>query len=321
MFKLCEKYEIDRKILKCDYIGYSPREISTINTPNSQIYINIPREDSVISLLNSYLEINFDELQAVSGNRYADGVDIRLVNLGVIALFSIYKLTTSSSKHLEKINHAHNVSLMYKLLSSSKRCDDLSNGFDQSKDRRKEELTKSKNIKGKYHLRIHLKDIFGFPEHQEVASYGLGYKLILTRNIDKAVLNKANATANAKIKNNSSEWYVPHYTPSLNEYQKLLTQIKQKTPSSLLYPERSVSMKEGVTQNFWTFKLGIQEDINVPIWIFVKFHQTDRQNDQDLNNDTFVRFPVTSAQVVIRTERYPDTASLLNYNDDDYSKG
>ena len=53
MFKLSENYEIDRRILKCDYTRYSPAEISTINTANSQIYINIPREDSVISLLNS----------------------------------------------------------------------------------------------------------------------------------------------------------------------------------------------------------------------------------------------------------------------------
>ena len=50
MFKLNENYEVDRKILKCDYIRYSPAETSTTNTPNSQIYINIPREDSVISL-------------------------------------------------------------------------------------------------------------------------------------------------------------------------------------------------------------------------------------------------------------------------------
>ena len=130
MFKLNEKYEIDRRILKCDYIRYSPSEISTINTPNSQIYINIPREDSVISLLNSYLELNFDVLQAATGNRYADAADIRLVNLGPIALFSNYKLSTNSGKHLEEISHAHIVSLMYKFLSSSKGSDDLSIGFD-----------------------------------------------------------------------------------------------------------------------------------------------------------------------------------------------
>ena len=42
MFKLSENYEIDRRILKCDFIRYSPAEISTINTANFQIYINIP---------------------------------------------------------------------------------------------------------------------------------------------------------------------------------------------------------------------------------------------------------------------------------------
>ena len=89
MFKLSENYEVDRRILKCDFIRYSPAEISTINTANSQVYINIPREDSIISLLNSYLEINFDVLQAASNDRYMDTSDIRVVNLGPIALFSV----------------------------------------------------------------------------------------------------------------------------------------------------------------------------------------------------------------------------------------
>ena len=144
MFKLSENYEIDRRILKCDCIRYSPAEISTINTANSQIYINIPREDSVISLLNSYLEVNVDVLRVGNSNRYVDANDIRLVNLGPIALFSNYKLTSSSGKHLEEISHAHIVSLLYKLLSSSKDSDDLSIGFDRNR-RRKNELTNNKN--------------------------------------------------------------------------------------------------------------------------------------------------------------------------------
>ena len=112
MFKLSENYEIDRRILKCDYIHYSPAELSTINTANSQTYINIPREDSVISLLNSYLELNFDVLHAANNNRNVDANDIRLVNLGPIAFFSVDKLVTASSKHLEEVNHAHFVSLI-----------------------------------------------------------------------------------------------------------------------------------------------------------------------------------------------------------------
>ena len=75
------------------------------------------------------------------------------------------------------------------------------------------------------------------------------------------------------------------------------------------------------TQNFWTFELGTQECFNIPIWIFVVFQQNDRQHDENLNNDTFVRLPVISAQVVIGTEKYPDSAILLNYDDDDFGQG
>ena len=206
MFKPNEKYEIDRRILKCDYIQYSPSEISTINTPNSQIYINIPREDSVISLLYSYIEKNFDVLKAATSNRYADADDIRSINLGPIALFSTYKLTTSLGKHLEKTDHAHIVSLIYKLLSSSRDSDDLSIGFDRSRDKRKRELLNNKTQKRKFHLRIYLKDVFGFAENQQTGTFGLSYRLTLTRNIDNAVLNKDNATNNAKIVINGIEW-------------------------------------------------------------------------------------------------------------------
>ena len=321
MFKLIDKYEINRDILKCDYIRYSPSEISTINTANSQVYINIPREDSVISLLNSYLELDFDVLHAATNNIYVDGNDIRLVNLGPIALFSNYKLTTSSGKHLENIDHALIVSLMYKLLSSSKGSDDLSIGFDRDRNRRQRELTNNKTQKGKFHVRIYLKDVFGFAEYQEKATYGLGYKLTMTRNSDNAVLNKGNAINNGKIKINAIEWYVPHYTPSIQQQAILSKQIINKTPTQILYPEKSVFMKEVNTQNFWIFELGTQEGINVPTWIFVAFQQNDRQHDQNLNNDTFVRLPVISAQVAIGTQRYPDSAILLNYNDDDYSQG
>ena len=321
MFKLNEKYEINRDILKCEYIRYSPSDISTINTANSQVYINIPREDSVISLLNSYLELNFDVLRADNSNRYVDNNDIRLVNLGSIALFSNYKLTTSSGKHLENIDHAHIVSLMYKLLSSSKESDDLSICFDRDRTRRRNELTNNKNIKGKYHVRIYLKDVFGFAEYQEKGTYGLGYKLTLTRNSDNAVVNKGNAINNARVKINALEWYVPHYTPSMQQQSILSKQILNKTPTQIQYPEKSVFMKEVNTQNFWTFELGTQEGINMPTWIFVAFQQNDRQHDQNLNNDTFVRLPVISAQVVIGTERYPDSGILLNYEDDDYSQG
>ena len=265
MFKLNENYEVDRRILKCVYIRYSPAETSTIITPNSQIYINIPREDSVISLLNSYLDFSFEVVKRADNSRYGNGNDIRLVKLGPVALFSNFKLATSSGKHFEDISHAHLVSLMYKLITSSKDSNDLSIGFDSSRNRRRDELAQNKNIKGKYHVKIMLKHVFRFAECQEKATYGLGYKLTLTRNKDDAVIDKAGAIAEARIRIDHIHWYVPHYTPSIQQQSTLSKQILSKTPAELRYVERSVFLKEVNNQNLWNFELGSHENMNVPI--------------------------------------------------------
>ena len=107
MFKLNEKYDVNRYILKCDYTRYSLAETWTINTPNNQIYINIPKDDSVTGLFNSYLDLNSEVIKKADNSRYGNGIVILLVNLGPMALFSSFKLTTSPGKHLEDINHTH----------------------------------------------------------------------------------------------------------------------------------------------------------------------------------------------------------------------
>ena len=140
--------------------------------------------------MNSYVDLNFDVLLAATNNRYADNNDIRLVNLGPLGLFSIYKLTTGSGKHFEDISHAHIVSLLYKIITSAKDSDDFSIGFDRSCDRRRLEITNIKNRECKYHVRIMLKDVFGFAEHQEEGTCGIPFRLTLTGNTDNAVLNK-----------------------------------------------------------------------------------------------------------------------------------
>ena len=91
-----------------------------MKTANSLMYINIPRQDSVLPLLNSYLDLNFDVVHAATGNRYADGNAKRLVNLYPITSLSNYKLTTSSGKHLEDFSQAHIFSLRYKLIASAR---------------------------------------------------------------------------------------------------------------------------------------------------------------------------------------------------------
>ena len=117
------------------------------------------------------------------------------------------------------------------------------------------------------------------------------------------------------------ELYIPHCTPSISQQAILSNQILSKLPTEPEYVARSVFMKEVNTQKLWTFEFGTQEGINVPISIFVGFQQRDGQDSQTLSNDIFYRPPVTSAQCLTSTEKYPDSGILLNYNNDDYSQG
>ena len=62
----------------------------------------------------------------------------------------------------------------------------------------------------------------------------------------------------------------------------------------------------------------MKERINVPILIIIGFQQRDRQESQNLNNDTFYRPLVTSVQCIIGTKDYPDSSLFVNYDDDDF---
>ena len=121
-------------------------------------------------------------------------------------------------------------------------------------------------------------------------------------------MNKVDVTNIGKIKNIAFDWYVPHSTPSISQQAKLSNQILTKTPTELHYVKKSVFMKEVNTQSIRNFGLRTQEGINVPIWVIIRFQQRDRQDSQNLNNDTFHRPPVTIAQCIIGTEKYPDSA-------------
>ena len=128
------------------------------------MWINIPRQGTVIFLLISYLDLLHS---ANPDKRYVDGDGIQIVNLGPIAFFSNYKLTTGWENHLEDISQARIVSLISRLLTSSKDSDVLSIGFHRDRNRRQRELTNDKNIKGKYQIRNYLEVFFGFAEQQE----------------------------------------------------------------------------------------------------------------------------------------------------------
>ena len=163
--------------------------------------------------------------------------------------------------------------------------------------------------------------MFGFAECQEKATYGLGYKLPLTRNKDEALRDEAVGIVDARTKIDQIDWYVHHCTSSLDQERIKMKQIVGKTPTQIRYIERSVFMKEVNNQKLWNFELGAQETMDEPIWVVVGFQQQGREDSQNLSNDTFCRLPVISAQCIIGTEKYPDTKMLVNYDNDDYIQG
>ena len=114
-----------------------------------------------------------------------------------------------------------------------------------------------------------LKDVFGPVENQEKATYGLDYRLTLSRYKDEAVLDKAVGIGGARIKNDHIHCFVAHYTASIQQQGVLSKQILGRTPSELRSIERFVFMKEVNIQNLWNFELGSQENMIVPIWIII----------------------------------------------------
>ena len=99
-----------------------------------------------------------------------------MVNFGPVALFSEAKLTTSSGKHLEKVDILHPICVMYKLLTSSQQTSQLMYRFEESTTIRRQELTNNKTEKETFFVRIELRDLFGFDD-QEKITYGFGYTL------------------------------------------------------------------------------------------------------------------------------------------------
>ena len=175
MINLSQKPAADRRIVKCDFIRYTPLSLYLVNGEKFEVFIDITREDSAISLKDSYFVVDFIVTHRAGAHaRYADGDHIGIVNLGPITLFNKYRLTSSSGKEIEDTDNAHVICLMYKLISSSRDSDDLPIGFQRSSGVPERELSKNKQTKGISHVRIYLIDMFSFAEHQNKCTYGLG---------------------------------------------------------------------------------------------------------------------------------------------------
>ena len=99
-------YVYKNDIHKSKIIKYKPNDLATMNTVNTNINIILNREDNHLNIHNSYLEIEF-VVSDNAGGLFANNAKIRLVNYGMMALFSSIKLETIDGRTIEYIDHCH----------------------------------------------------------------------------------------------------------------------------------------------------------------------------------------------------------------------
>ena len=98
-------------------------------------------------------------------------------------------MISRSGKEIEENDNVQNICLLYDLISVSEDNDISSVGFQRNFEDQDRHLAKNKATIGKYHVRCFLKDVFGFAEHHENATYVLAYKITLLKNSDDHVLS------------------------------------------------------------------------------------------------------------------------------------
>ena len=177
-FNLDTTYGYNNDIYKSKIIKYKPNNLATMNTVNTNIIIILNREENHLNLRDSYLEIEF-VVSDDAGGVFANDANIRLVNYGMMALFSSVNLETSGGRTIEYIDRCHPNLLMYKLLTSIG--DEYESGFVRNQGNRDSQL-KGDYIaaqRGHLYMMIKMSDLFGFINDLEKVSYGLGFKLKL----------------------------------------------------------------------------------------------------------------------------------------------
>ena len=166
--------------------------LATMNTVNTNNNILLNKEENHLNIHNSYLWIEFVVLDK-AGGVFANNVNIRLVNCGMMALFKSVKLETSGGRTIEYIDYCHPNLLMYRLLKSTD--DEYESGFVRHQGNRDGQLKEDHAAaeRGHVFMMIKMNDLFGFVNDLEKIIYGLAFKIILKRNNKDRALFRVDA--------------------------------------------------------------------------------------------------------------------------------
>ena len=304
-------------------IKYKPNNLATMNTVNTNINIILNREENHLNLRDSYLEIEF-VVSDDAGGVFANDANIRLVNYGMMALFSSIKLETSGGRTIEYIDHCHLNLLMYKLLTSTG--DEYESGFVRNQGNRDSQL-KGDHIaaqRGHMYMMIKMSDLFGLINDLEKIIYGLGFKLILKRNNNDRALYRVNANPGAVANDGNIEirdisWCVPSIDPSDDNRIIVQKGLSKKSNVDFSYYERKTFYKNVPNATNFLFDLGMESGMERPQYIIVGF-ENNNVNEQTHDASTFDVTNVTECYCKIGSEFYPEDRLNINYGTNKYNE-
>ena len=322
-FNLDTTYGYNDDIHKSKIIKYKPNNLATMNTVNTNINIILNREENHLNLRDSYLEIEF-VVSNDAGGVFANDANIRLVNYGMMALFSSIKLETSGGRTIEYIDHCHPNLLMYKLLTSTD--DEYESGFVRNIDNRDSQL-KGDHIaaeRGHMYMMIKMRDLFGFINDLEKIIYGLGFKLLLKRNNNDRALYRVNANPGAVANDGNIEirdisWCVPSIDPSNDNRIIVQKGLNKKNNVDFGYYERKTFYKNVPNATNFLFDLGMESGMERPQYIIVGF-ENNNVNEQTHDASTFDAMNVTECYCKIGSEFYPEDRMNINYGTNNYNE-
>ena len=322
-FNLDTTYGYNNDIHKSKIIKYKRNNLATMNTVNTNINIILNREENHLNLRDSYLEIEF-VVSDDAGGVFANDANIRLVNYGMMALFSSVKLETSGGRTIEYIDHCHPNLLMYKLLTSTD--DEYESGFVRNQGNRDSQL-KGDHIaaqRGHMYMMIKMSDLFGFVNDLEKIIYGLGFKLILKRNNNDRALYRVNAypravpnDGNIEIRNIS--WCVPGIDPSNDNRIIVQKGLNKKNNVDISYYERKTFYKNVPNATNFLFDLGMESVMERPQYIIVGF-ENNNVHEQTHDASTFDVMNVTKCYCKIGSEFYPEDRMNIYYGTNNYNE-
>ena len=276
-FNLDTTYGYNNDIHKKMIVKYKPINLVTMNTVNTNIKIILNREETHPSLRDSYAEIEF-VVSDDAGGVFANDADYRLVNHGMMVLFSSIKLETSGGRTIEYIDHCHPNLLMYKLLTSIG--DEYESGFVRNQGNRDSQL-KGDHIAAKrdhMYMMIKMSDLFGFVNDLEKIIYGFGFKLTLKRNNNERALFRVNVNPGAVANDGNIEirdisWCVPSIDPSNDNRIIVQKGLSKKNNVDFSYHEGKTFYKNVPNATKFLFDLVMECGMERPQSIIVGFEK------------------------------------------------